>query len=395
MEVCLVTPKFNVGESYGGEVSVRLIADELERRGLTVRILAEYTEGEDSRVIRVPMAPRPLAEGMRGADIVHGYNMNALIATGRAARLAGVPAVITANSYWATCLFGDMDFPDGEVCTGCSVAGLRRDFATRNPLTVGRRVPALVGRAVVAHRTRELARYHRVVALSEATKRQLISAGVRADRITIIPNVADQGSLGAVPGSLPEDPHVLFVGALKHAKGPQVLVRAMPALGRLVPGAHATLVGDGPEAGPLAAEAGTLGLSEAVSLPGRKAPGDIIRLYQRARVFALPVLWEEPFPRVLFEAWGHGVPFVTSTRGGPGEVVEEGVSGLRTRPGDPEDLAHALASVLQDRTLAERLRAGGLKALQGFHPDKILPRLIELYESVAGAGGSTPQAQIL
>ena len=67
----------------------------------------------------------------------------------------------------------------------------------------------------------------------------------------------------------------------------------------------------------------------------------------------------EPFGLVLIEAMALAKPLVATDEGGPSEIVEEGVSGLLVRPGDPEALVRALRRVLDEDGLSDRLMIGG------------------------------------
>jgi glycosyltransferase involved in cell wall biosynthesis len=50
-----------------------------------------------------------------------------------------------------------------------------------------------------------------------------------------------------------------------------------------------------------------------------------------------------------------GVPVVASRHGGPVDIIEEGRDGLLFRPGDVEDLAEKIVSLLEDPALSRRL----------------------------------------
>ncbi|HEY8951541.1 MAG TPA: glycosyltransferase [Candidatus Dormibacteraeota bacterium] len=92
-----------------------------------------------------------------------------------------------------------------------------------------------------------------------------------------------------------------------------------------------------------------LDLSSAVVLP----PQPRSRLWQlmaRASVTLLPVHWDEPFGMVGAEAQMAGCPVAGYSRGGLVEIVEPGVSGFLSEPGDVEGLAQAaLAATKLDR----------------------------------------------
>ena len=59
-------------------------------------------------------------------------------------------------------------------------------------------------------------------------------------------------------------------------------------------------------------------------MSGREALAD---LYRRASVFVLPSIFD-PYPNVLREAMGHGLPCVGSDSGGIPEIIVEGETGL-------------------------------------------------------------------
>jgi hypothetical protein len=72
-------------------------------------------------------------------------------------------------------------------------------------------------------------------------------------------------------------------------------------------------------------------------------------------------------PITVLEAMAHGKPVVATAVGGTPEVVVEGETGLLVPPGDPERLAAAIRSVLDDRELARRMgEAGRIRVAERF-----------------------------
>ena len=70
-------------------------------------------------------------------------------------------------------------------------------------------------------------------------------------------------------------------------------------------------------------------------------------------------------PWAVAEALGAGLPVVTTEMGGIGELVEHGVSGLLSPPGDMEAMSANLRRVVTDSETRERLSAGARSAAAG------------------------------
>ncbi len=60
---------------------------------------------------------------------------------------------------------------------------------------------------------------------------------------------------------------------------------------------------------------------------GEKHPDEIIRIYQRAKAFLFPTLWNEPFGLVAIEALSCGTPVIAYPNGGLVEIIKDGVNG--------------------------------------------------------------------
>ena len=77
-------------------------------------------------------------------------------------------------------------------------------------------------------------------------------------------------------------------------------------------------------------------------------------------IFVLPS-HSEGLPTVVCEAMNCGVPVVATAVDGTPEIVRDGETGLLVPPGDAPALADALARILDDAALAERMGAEGLR----------------------------------
>jgi glycosyltransferase involved in cell wall biosynthesis len=84
--------------------------------------------------------------------------------------------------------------------------------------------------------------------------------------------------------------------------------------------------------------------------------------YRDAGVFVMPAVtdWkgeQEGFGMVIVEAMAYGLPVVASRSGGIPDIIRDGENGLLVPERDVGALAAALARVLDDAALADRLGA--------------------------------------
>jgi glycosyltransferase involved in cell wall biosynthesis len=208
----------------------------------------------------------------------------------------------------------------------------------------------------------------RVVTTGEALRRQLIAdLGLDPTRIVSIPTGVDLDRFR--PGDkaearrqlgLPAGPLIGIVATLRSWKGHRFLLRALtdPALAD----AHLAIVGDGPQADALAEAVTTLGLGRRVIFAGRQ--DDVVPWLRAFDVFALPSTANEGVPQALMPAMASGLPVVTTPVGAIGELVAPGETGLIVPPEDPAALAAALARLLGDHDLAQRLAAAGRRHVE-------------------------------
>lgn len=108
-------------------------------------------------------------------------------------------------------------------------------------------------------------------------------------------------------------------------------------------------------------------------------------------VFVLPSTLPEPFGTVILEALAAGVPVVASAHGGPPEMIVEGETGLLVPPGDPEALAAAVRSLLDD---PERARRMGQAGQAYFNSHFLLQRYVSEIEQLYSTLGGNPHTRV-
>jgi colanic acid/amylovoran biosynthesis glycosyltransferase len=185
-------------------------------------------------------------------------------------------------------------------------------------------------------------------------------------------------------------PLVLAVGKLIEKKGFPYLLEACALLREWGYDFACTIIGEGPDREALETERAALGLEPVISLPGNCPFAEVLATMQRATVFTLPSIIarngdRDGIPNVVLEAMAVGVPVVSTDISAIPEVVHDGETGLLVPQRDTTALAKALACLLDDGALRERLsHTARLYVAETFDHARNAIRMRELFEGVAG-----------
>lgn len=169
----------------------------------------------------------------------------------------------------------------------------------------------------------------------------------------VIPNPYRDELFRILPGVERED-DLVFLGRLVSDKGVDVLLDAMARLAAEGLRPRLTVVGDGPEAPHLRAQAARLGLAEQVSFLGSRTGEELVETLNRHRILVAPSRYNEPFGIVALEGIACGCVVVGSRGGGLKDAI--GPCGDTFRNGDAADLARVLGRWLRDPGLDEACR---------------------------------------
>lgn len=107
---------------------------------------------------------------------------------------------------------------------------------------------------------------------------------------------------------------------------------------------------------------------------------DMPNILTEAHIVCLPS-FREGLPKVLIEASGCGRPLIATDVPGCREIVQDGENGILVPAKNAERLADAIAILLADKTLRQRMgkRAREI-AEEGFAVQKVIQQTLQLYE---------------
>lgn len=210
---------------------------------------------------------------------------------------------------------------------------------------------------------------HAVAAVSQDLAEHVIRLGAHAERVHVVHEGLDAGLFR--PGSRAEararlgltakGPIILFVGNLLLSKGTGVLIDVCRTLADRGLDFRCHLIGHGPDAPKLRAQAGRLGLADRVVLAGARPQTELPDWYRASDLVVLPS-FSEGIPNVLREATACGRPFVATHVGGIREIADPDVSRL-VPPRAVVEFADAvqemLASPPSEEAVLERSRHSG------------------------------------
>ena len=256
------------------------------------------------------------------------------------------------------------------------VGGL--DFAPRVVVFAhGREITGELDGARSAARERVLAAPLRWLFLTGWMGQQLAARGVPAERRHRVP-----AAVPAPPAQARGGGGLLCVGRLIPRKGQDTLLQACALLRPRYPRLRCHVVGGGPDHQRLVGLRGDLGLIDNVTLHGHLPPEELERRWSQADLFVMPARDEragdrEGFGLVYLETGARGLASVGGRAGGVPEAVLHGQTGLLAD--GPQELAEAIARLLDDGELRARLGAAGRRRWErGGRPRDLARAVLDL-----------------
>jgi glycosyltransferase involved in cell wall biosynthesis len=191
----------------------------------------------------------------------------------------------------------------------------------------------------------------------------------------------DAGAIKARYQVGPVDPTILYVGDLDARYGPDLLVKAMPAVLRNHKQARLVVVGEGPLLWPLKVYARYLLIEHAVRVPGSVEGQAMCELMQAADVVAVPSRESTPWWPIL-AAWAAKRPVLATHEAARGLLEHEKDSVLCYA--NENSCVWGVERVLFDPELAQTIgQAGHDKLEQRFGWECVADQVVELMAAAA------------
>lgn len=235
-------------------------------------------------------------------------------------------------------------------------------------------------------------RADRVIAVSEATRTDLLELyDLPPDKVDVIHNgvaadfqpIADSAALRARVARLGLGrPFILSVGNLCRRKNQARVVRAFARLVERGIDHDLVLIGKEEQSGrEVRDEIAWSGHGDRVHVAGFVSRDDLIALYNLAQ-FSVYASHYEGFGLPVAESMACGTPVLTSTTSCLPEVA--GGAALLVDPSDDDAITDAMARMIDDAALRQRLREAGLARSRSLRWDHAAERTLDTYRRAAG-----------
>jgi len=330
--------------------------DKLERNGLVVHPLHLHRSRSGLGVILSEFWEMLSVIRTVVPDIVHLVTIKPVLFGGVAARLVGVPAVVSA------------------------VSGLGFVFLSNGwGALLRRQVISLFYRLAFGHSNQKMIfqniddqdQLSKLVGLSENKEVLIHGSGVDLSAYSVRPMRSD----GL--------PIVLLAARLLVDKGVREFVRAVEFVNGSTPRARFVLVGEPDPLNPATIQQQELDqwkLNGIVELWGYR--DDMNTVFSSATVVVLPS-YREGFPKVLIEAAACGRAVITTDVPGCRDAIEDGVTGLLVPVRDAEMLANKISFLLDNPECCEKMgKAGRKRAEEMFDVKQVVAKHMHIYEDL-------------
>jgi glycosyltransferase involved in cell wall biosynthesis len=201
------------------------------------------------------------------------------------------------------------------------------------------------------------------------------------DKAIVNYNAADETEV--LPFETKRIPHQIATTARLVAwKGVDGIIKATAILKKKVPDIKFVIAGEGPEMENLKVLAKDLDVENQVKFLGRVSRAETWQLRKNSEVYVLNSTYEG-LPHTVLTSFAAEIPTVATNVSGTNEAIYHEETGLLVAPVNPEELAHAIERLFNDKALCQKLVQNGKRLLkEKFSWEAHIEELDRFFQSV-------------
>jgi len=216
--------------------------------------------------------------------------------------------------------------------------------------------------------------------------------GLPYDKINVIPNGVNLQLFSNVnidydfrrQYAMDNEKIILYVGRLVYEEGIQNLIAAMPKILERYHDSKLIICGRGGMIDELREQVKYLGIENKVYFAGYCDSKKMQKMYKCADVAVFPSTYE-PFGIVAIESMLSGTPTIVSDVGGLNEIIEHGVTGMKSYAGNANSVADSVLALLFDPKLCFNISQNAIKKVkENYNWSKITDSTYYVYQLAIG-----------
>ena len=216
--------------------------------------------------------------------------------------------------------------------------------------------------------------------------------GLPYDKINVIPNGVNLQLFSNVnidydfrrQYAMDNEKIILYVGRLVYEKGIQNLIAAMPKVLDRYHDSKLIICGRGGMIDELREQVKYLGIENKVYFAGYCDSKKMQKMYKCADIAVFPSTYE-PFGIVAIESMLSGTPTIVSDVGGLNEIIEHGVTGMKSYAGNANSIADSVLALLFDPKLCANISQNAIKKVkENYNWSKITDSTYYVYQLAIG-----------
>jgi len=288
-------------------------------------------------------------------------------------------------------IHGQWAFPGGYIAYI-----IAKIFGVKSVITVHFAEIPLLKRFKFLQKTvvRGLNHSSQVVAVSNHTKNELVSMGVKKEKIIVIratPNFVEHTSdtelLKEFRSKITSQDHkiILFLGRLVEHKGVNYLIKSIPEIS--TKNVHLIIAGKGIMEKEWKQLTKSLGLEKQITFFGSPSHEELGWLHGISDIFVCPSIIDargntEGLGLVIPEAMESGLPVIASAVGGIVDIIKNESNGLLVPQKDPTSIAKAIERIISDKKLEKKFIENSKETLKEFSTKIIAEKYFDLYKTL-------------
>ncbi len=232
----------------------------------------------------------------------------------------------------------------------------------------------------------------RIICVSAAVKKGLMEFDVDADKCTVIYNSIRETKKNPIKNKFKKEFNidektrlVGLIGIITGWKGQHILIEAIPAVLKEFPDTKFIIAGDTIREtdheykNNLLCLVAKNGINKNTIFTGYRE--DIPEVIEDLDLVVHTSISPDPLPTVILEAMANGKAVIATNIGGCPEIIANMINGILVPPDNPEALACAITTLLENPDLRTRLSKEGYKSLKKFTPEENLHKTMVVYNS--------------